>query len=92
MKMKQYCNNVAIATICNCNCNKKIQSKMNCQLLEQTLDFCDLNVIMCMFERKIINVSTYNRELSIMWCFVQQSGDDDDDRAIMLSDESHDIW
>ena len=48
------------------------------------LDFCDLNVIVCIFERKIINASTYNRELFIMWCFVQQSGGGGD-RAVVVA-------
>ena len=39
---------------------------------------------MCIFERKSINASTYNRELSIMWCFVQQSGDGGD-RAVVVA-------
>ena len=52
--------------------------------LNETLDFCDLNVIVCIFERKIINASTYNRVLSIMWCFVQQSGGDGD-RAMVVA-------
>ena len=54
----------------------------NC--LNETLDFCDLNVIVCIFERKIINASTYNRVLSIMWCFVQQSGGGGD-RAMVVA-------
>ena len=58
------------------------ESIENC--LNETFDFCVLNVIVNIFERKIINVSTYNRELSIMWCFVQQS-DDDDDKIMMMT-------
>ena len=51
----------------------------------ETLDFCDLNVIVCIFERKIINVSSYNRELSIMWWVVQQNDDNDDEKTMIMT-------
>ena len=52
----------------------------------ETLDFCGLNVIVRIFERKIINASSYNRWLSIiMWWVAQQNDDNDDDKTMMMT-------